>query len=205
MPYLFDAALEAHEHGTPVMRAMPLEFPDDPGCDTLDRQYMLGGSLLVAPIFSPDGKVDYYLPEGRWTNFLSNDVVEGGRWVREMHGYLSLPLMVRPNSIIAVGANEQKPDYDFADGVTFHIFELADNATVSARVPTLKGETALTVTARREGREIRVDVEDAAKPWSLVLRNVAAVQAVEGGAVQVEAQGVRIIPDIKTGTITIQL
>ena len=50
--------------GMPVMRAMLLEFPDDPGCDTLDRQYMLGDSLLVAPVFSHDGMVDYYLPPG---------------------------------------------------------------------------------------------------------------------------------------------
>lgn len=205
MPYLFDAAIEAHEHGTPMLRAMPLEFPDDPGCDMLDRQYMLGGSLLVAPIFSPDGRVDYYLPAGRWTNFLSGAVVEGGRWIRETHGYLSLPLMVRPNSIIAVGANEQKPDYDFADGVTFHLFELADGATVSTRVPTLKGETALTVTATHTGQEIRVQVEGATRPWSVVLRNVAVVHSVEGGAAQADAQGVRIIPDTKAGTVTIQL
>ena len=111
------------------MRAMLLEFPDDPACDTLDRQYMLGDALLVAPVFSRDGAVDYYLPAGRWTNFLSGQVVEGGRWVREQHGFLSLPLLVRPNSIIPVGANDERPDYDFADGVTFHVFELQDGAT----------------------------------------------------------------------------
>jgi len=198
MPYLFDAAIEAHKHGTPMLRAMPLEFPDDPGCDTLDRQYMLGDSLLVAPIFSPDGNVDYYLPKGRWTNYLSNDVVEGGRWVRETHGYLSLPLMVRPNSIIAVGANEQKPDYDFADGVTFHIFEPADCPMVSTCVPTLKGETALTVTANRDGQQIQIEVEGATQSWSVVLRNVAAVQSVVGGTAQPDAQGTRIIPDAET-------
>ena len=54
-----------------MMRAMLLEFPDDPACDYLDRQYMLGDALLVAPIFTPDGMVDYYLPAGRWTNFLT--------------------------------------------------------------------------------------------------------------------------------------
>ena len=106
--------------------------------------------------------------------------------------------MVRPNSIIAVGANEQKPDYDFADGVTFHIFELADGATTSARVPTLKGATALTVTANRTGQEIHVQVEGATGPWSVVLRNVAAVESVVGGTAQADAQGTRIIPDAET-------
>ena len=44
------------------MRAMMLEFPDDPACRYLDRQYMLGPDLLVAPVLSADGVVDYYLP-----------------------------------------------------------------------------------------------------------------------------------------------
>jgi alpha-D-xyloside xylohydrolase len=79
MPYLYAAAVVAHETGVPVMRAMPLEYPDDPACDTLKRQYMLGERLLVVPVFSPDGMVDYYLPAGRWTNFLNGEVVEGGR------------------------------------------------------------------------------------------------------------------------------
>ena len=78
MPYLFGAASQAHDSGVPMMRAMVLEFPDDPACDYLDRQYMLGDSLLVAPVFSPDGGVDYYVPDGRWTNFLTGEVVEGG-------------------------------------------------------------------------------------------------------------------------------
>ena len=126
MPYLFAAAGEAHAAGIPMMRAMPLEFPDDPGCDTLDRQYMLGDSLLVAPVFTADGTVDFYLPAGRWTHFLTGRTVEGGRWVRERHDTLSLPLLARPNSIIAVGAIDDRPDYDFVDGVTFHVFEIQE-------------------------------------------------------------------------------
>ena len=96
MPYLWDAALEAHREGVPMMRAMVLEFPDDPACDTLDRQYMLGGSLLVAPVFSEDGPVDFYLPAGRWTHLLTGQVQEGPGWHRERHGFLSLPLMCAP-------------------------------------------------------------------------------------------------------------
>jgi len=203
MPYLFGAAVEAHQTGAPVLRAMLLEFPDDPGCDTLDRQYMFGGSLLVAPVFTPDGSVDYYLPEGRWTNFLDNTVVTGGRWVRERHGYLSLPLLARPNSIIPVGANEQRPDYDYADGVTFHVFELT--AAASAAVPTPKGKTALTVVARREGEQIRIQVDGARKPWNILLRNVTVLQNVEGGTAQKTEQGVLITPQAGVESLIIKL
>ena len=207
MPYLFGAACAAHERGLPVMRAMPLAFPGDPGCDTLDRQYMLGDALLVAPVFSADGVVDYYLPEGRWTHFLSGQVVEGGRWVRETHGYLSLPLMARPNSIIAVGANEQKPDYDFAEGVTFHVFELVDGATATTTVPTLQGGVAMTATARRDGQQITVQVNgpEAGKPWRVLLRGVKAVQAVEGGRLQVEGLGVVVVPEKGEQGVTIRV
>jgi alpha-D-xyloside xylohydrolase len=73
MPYLFAAAVEATRSGVPVLRAMVIEFPNEPGCSTLDLQYMLGESLLVAPVFTEDGQVDVYIPEGRWTHLLSGE------------------------------------------------------------------------------------------------------------------------------------
>jgi alpha-glucosidase (family GH31 glycosyl hydrolase) len=62
---------------------MFLEFPSDPACEHLDRQYMLGESLLVAPVFREDGVVDYYLPEGVWTNLLDGSARVGGKWYRD--------------------------------------------------------------------------------------------------------------------------
>lgn len=94
MPYLLDMAQEAHEFGWPVMRAMVLEFPDELTCRYLDTQYMLGSALLVAPIFNPNGDAAYYLPEGEWHNFLTGEIAQGGRWRKEKHGYLSIPLWV---------------------------------------------------------------------------------------------------------------
>jgi len=94
MPYLLDVAQEAHTHGYPMMRAMVLEFPDDPTCRFLDMQYMLGDSLLVAPIFNERGTVQYYIPPGNWRNLLSNETIAGGIWRTETHDYFSLPLWV---------------------------------------------------------------------------------------------------------------
>ncbi|MDR0487431.1 MAG: alpha-xylosidase [Treponema sp.] len=94
-PYILQSAREACEKGIPVLRAMFLEFPGDPACAYLDRQYMLGPDLLAAPVFSEDGKVSYYLPEGEWTRLLSGEKVQGGGWKTEQHDYLSLPLLVR--------------------------------------------------------------------------------------------------------------
>ena len=59
MPYVYQLGLQPHVNGTPVMRSMFVEFPDDPACRTLDRQYMFGPSMLVAPVFSYCGEVSY--------------------------------------------------------------------------------------------------------------------------------------------------
>ncbi|HZG86514.1 alpha-xylosidase [Paenibacillus sp.] len=169
MPQLFAYAVEARDRGLPMMRAMVLEFPEDPTCHYLDRQYMLGDRLLVAPIFNEDGIARYYVPKGRWTNWMTGEVVEGGAWREEKHGYLSLPLLVRPNSIVAVGANDQRPDYDYADNVVFRVFELEDGAEASAVVYDLRGEPAVRAKAARRGNVVRVETEGASKPWRVEL------------------------------------
>ncbi len=205
MPYLFGAACEAHEEGIPLMRAMILEFPDDPACNYLDRQYMLGNSLLVAPVFSPDGTVDYYLPEGRWTNFLTGQVVEGDHWMHETHSYLSLPLMARSNAVIPVGVNEQRPDYDYVDEVTFHVFELQDGATLSTRVRATNGDVAMTVKVSRVGQQVCIDSEGSSKSWSVLLRGVGSVQSVEGGTAEAHVLGTLLVPAEGARCMTVRL
>jgi len=205
MPYLYGVANQAHTAGVPVMRAMLLEFPDDPACDYLDRQYMLGDSLLVAPVFTPDGLVDYYLPAGRWTNFLTGQVIEGGRWLRERHDYQSLPLLVRPNSVIPTGANEQQPDYDYADGVTLQIFELQDGATVTGSVPALAGDAAMSVEVKREGQRIDVRAEGTIAQWRVLLRGIGAIQSIDGGIAQADDLGTLLVAAPGASELTIRL
>ncbi len=169
MPYLYAAAVEAHTRGLPVLRAMLLEFPDDPAGETLDRQYMLGERLLVAPVFTAEGDVTYYVPAGRWTRLLSGQVVQGPGWRRETHGFMSLPLLVRPGTLLTLGKHDDRPDYDYADEIELRLYELADGATATAVVPTLAGEVAATFTARREGGRVTVEREGAAKAWKLLV------------------------------------
>jgi alpha-D-xyloside xylohydrolase len=161
MPYLLAASRTAHTEGVPMMRAMVLEFPDDPACAHLERQYMLGPDLLVAPVFSEDGEVSYYVPEGTWTHYRTGETVTGPRWVRERHGFLSVPLLVRPGAVLAVGAVADRPDYAHADGVTLQAYELADGAEVTAVVD----EVTFTVT--RDGDTLRASASDPGAPWSL--------------------------------------
>lgn len=101
-PYLVVAGEEAHRTGTPVMRPMQLAFPSDPAVAYLDRQYLLGPDLLVAPVFSASGDVEYYLPEGRWTNWFTRETVSGGVWRRERHGFDTVPLWIRGGAVVPI-------------------------------------------------------------------------------------------------------
>ncbi|MEC0238939.1 alpha-xylosidase [Paenibacillus dokdonensis] len=205
MPYLFHSAVESTELGLPMMRAMMLEFPEDRTCTALDTQYMLGDSILVAPIFNKEGDVEYYLPEGKWTNFLTNEIREGGRWHQEQHGYMTLPMLIKPGSIIAVGSEDSRTDYDFANDVSFHLFELADGSSASAEVVSMKGEKEMTAAALRSGDVIELTTKGSSKSWSFVLRGLTQVAAVEGGHAESCDWGVKIIPEKSSTTLRVTL
>jgi alpha-D-xyloside xylohydrolase len=221
-PYLQEAARQAYTQGVPMMRAMVLEFPTDPSCTHLERQYMLGGDLLVAPVLSADGDVSYYVPEGTWTHFLTGDAVKGPGWVRERHGFMSVPLLARPGSVIPVGAVDDRPDYDYADGVTLRVYELPDQASVTTAIPARAGgEPAVFVISRRDG-VIRVEATGTSSPWQVLLVGVhlagasgggadgggagggaVFVGAVEGGAAAADEQGTLIRAQAQTVVITL--
>ncbi len=94
-PYLVATMREVTAHGLPMMRPMLLEFPEDPTAWFLDQQYMLGPDLLVAPVLSASGEVIFYLPDGKWRNYFTDEIVQGGRWFTESHGFMTLPLYAR--------------------------------------------------------------------------------------------------------------
>jgi alpha-D-xyloside xylohydrolase len=99
LPYIMKvAAEEVHGRGTPLMRPMLVEFPEDRTTWFLDQQYMFGPDLLVAPVFTESGEVEFYLPAGKWTNYFTREVINGGRWLKESHGFDSLPLYIREDS-----------------------------------------------------------------------------------------------------------
>ncbi|MFB4314724.1 alpha-xylosidase [Actinomadura sp. 21ATH] len=186
MPYLSGAARQAYEEGLPMMRAMVLAYPDDPACTHLERQYMLGDDLLVAPVFSNDGEVSYYVPEGVWTRYLTGERVRGGRWVRERHGYDSVPLLVRPGAVVAEGAVADRPDYDHAEDVTLRVYEPPDGSRVTTRAGAATFETA------RSGGAIRVTAEGAGG-WNVLIVNAdPAAVSVEGGTATAHDQGVLV-------------
>ncbi|WP_461361876.1 alpha-xylosidase [Candidatus Darwinibacter acetoxidans] len=200
MPYLYQMAVQAHRTGIPVMRPMILCFDHDPAVRYLDMQYMLGDALLVAPIFEEDGSVDYYLPDGSWTHLLSGEVRAGGRWYKDTYDYFSLPLYVRENTLLAIGANEDRPDYDYTKDLSLHLYQLQDGARAEVQVPDLKGETKLNASAQREGRHIEFNVSDLTPGLRFVLHDVI-VQSVQGGELEVQDGIATIFPSATAVTV----
>ncbi len=203
MPYLYREAARANARGTPMMRAMMMEFPDDPACDYLDRQYMLGDNVMVAPVFTEAGDVQFYLPEGRWTHLWHNDELDGSRWHKQQHSFLSLPVYVRDSTLLALGNNDQRPDYAWHEGTAFHLFNLQDGHEAVCEVPTADGSVIFTLKAARTGNTITVTGTGEAKNWTLCLRNVVKVNGLQGGSQAESEQGLVVTPQGNALTITL--
>ncbi|MHA1697272.1 MAG: glycoside hydrolase family 31 protein [Promethearchaeota archaeon] len=101
MPYIYSQAYYSSRAGMPLLRAMILEFEEDPNCATLDDQYMFGDSILVAPVFEHDARSRMvYLPAGRWIDFWTEAPHDGPAWIQRDAPLDVLPLFIRMGSII---------------------------------------------------------------------------------------------------------
>ena len=201
MPYLYQTAITASTSGIPTMRSMVLEFTSDKNCQYLDKQYMLGDNLLVAPIFNDESRAEYYLPKGIWTNFFTGKEYKGGTWVEETHNYLSIPLMVRENSIVAVGAHDDRPDYDYADGCELRVYALHDGAKADTVVYGMENVAELTVSVKRQGHTIIVTSEGN-KPYTIRMVNFHAASAVNG-LVVIDGNDTIVTPDKNANVVEI--
>ena len=174
IPYLYTCCKAAHDAGTPVLRAMLLEFPNDPTCLFLDKQFMLGDSLLVAPVFNADGIAQYYLPQGEWTNFWTNERRQGGQWVKEEVDYLTVPLWARENSIIPMGPVDRAPFRNSFEDVTLHVY----NITSSARLDLYDAGNTVTITAERRGNDIALRLSEPIPDAKVRVNGGAAVEVI---------------------------
>ena len=153
LPYLFGQAVKATQTGIPVMRPMVMEYPEDSLCHKLELQYMLGGGLLAAPVFFEDGHCDVYLPDGMFTNFFTGEVIAGGRLVRGVYNYMTVPVFIPENTLLPLSRN---PDCDFHENVTIHAYQLTEQ---TVELYDKSGTLRATVTGRAHGEEVTFQVD----------------------------------------------
>ena len=174
LPYLWACARQASASLTPLCRPMCLEFPDDPLAAGIETQYMLGPSLLVAPVFNEEGRCRVYLPAGRWYDFWDGSTVEGGGCLDLTVPLDQIPIYVRAGSILPFGE-----DRDFVDQKPWDRLRLDVRVDKPTELELPPPVGPLTVRARRAGGNVRLDLRGAGKRLEVRLleppsaRNVA--------------------------------
>jgi len=103
LPYLWQVAHESSANGWPVLRPLLFEYPDDPVAAGVDGQFLLGPDLLVVPVFGDsDGPARrrFYVPEGRWTDVFTGEVVVGPRFVTWDVPLERIPVLAREGAVL---------------------------------------------------------------------------------------------------------
>ncbi len=157
MPYIWSQAIKTHETGVPMMRAMVVDFADDEVCLTLDKQYMFGENILVAPILNDKGSVRFYVPEGKWIDIQSGEVFEGGKFYTKTYDYFGLPALAKPDSIIAYGSFERDFEYDYLDGTEFRVYAPTEGKKITAKVYDTEANEVFSITVVREGNKLKTE------------------------------------------------
>jgi len=116
-------------------------------------------------------------------------------WHKQRHDFLSLPVYVRDNTLLALGNNDQKPDYAWHEGTAFQLFNLADGAETRCEVPAANGETVFMLCVKREGKRLTVEGSGHATGWTLCLRNIQQVTGIEGGSSAGHERGIVVTPE----------
>jgi alpha-D-xyloside xylohydrolase len=128
VPYLWAEALRCGQDATPLVRALLLDFPDDPVARAVDDQYLLGRSLLVAPVLDARDCRQVYLPEGRWVDFRTHTVLEGGRHLDVSAPLDCVPLYVRAGAILPLGPLRQHTEEASDEPLTVNLYAPAGEA-----------------------------------------------------------------------------
>lgn len=167
-PYLYATAWEAAEHGLPMLRPLALSAPDDPSAATIDDSFMLGGSLLVAPIFSESTvpvQRRLYLPPGDWYDFWTDERVTGGRWVTREAPLEIVPVYVRAGAILPLGPAAERVGDAAPENLTLEVYPGDAGAT---RVHWDGDDPATELNLTQDGRdwELRIDGRRAAD-WTV--------------------------------------
>lgn len=190
MPYLYSAAVAAARSGLPVLRALPVNFPEDPAAWHADLEYLLGPDLLVAPMTDPDGTRHVYLPAGDWIDFWTGMVHPGGRYLRVTKPVEQVPLFVRYGALVPVTeVRETVGDAPFA-AVSLVSWGAT---TAAATIHDVDGDTGVRASRQGDTFDVRVEgpasirrlafaaVESAIAPSSVTINGEpAALTAAEG-------------------------
>ncbi|MDT0642072.1 glycoside hydrolase family 31 protein [Zunongwangia sp. F363] len=156
MPYIYAQAKESSEKGLPMMRALFVEFPNDAGSWLIDDEYLLGSSILVAPLFEEVTKRDVYLPEGQWIDYQTGKVYESG-WHTIESGEIPIIALVKNGTVIPhIKLAQSTQDMDWSK-LDLKVYAAEGTNSVSGQVFLPEGEALQTVKLSRKGNNFELN------------------------------------------------
>lgn len=171
-PYIYSCLCENVNYGTPVIRAMALEFAGDPAAQYTCSEYMLGSSLLIAPVTTSVSDFRIYIPSGFWTDFMTHEKIQGPRYISRKVPANSVPVFVRPNSIVPTRTPDSNPAVSVLDNLTFTCFGLSQGSTAACEIFAEGGQNSGIITAEVSGNKIIVRTKNLGGTKRLILSGI---------------------------------
>ena len=128
IPYLYSAFADYHFSGIPVCRPLVLDYPQDSETFNIDNQYLLGPSLMVAPMLTGQKSRRIYLPEGEWVSYADKKHFKGRQWIEMEADLYTIPLFVKYNTLLPLADPMQAIGYDPKFSLTIKVFGSGDIA-----------------------------------------------------------------------------
>jgi len=173
MPYVYAQAKDSCEHGLPMVRALFVEFPDDPGSWQIDDEYLYSSQILVAPLLHEnETSRAVYLPPGTWIDYQNGKTYSGG-WQKIEAGNIPAVILVRDGSVlphIALAQSTAQMDWSKIELTVF-----AKDATTAKGLIFLPGEMqAHELTLTKSGDSFKLDTDPLAGKvaWKISVREI---------------------------------
>lgn len=204
LPYLFATAGDSNLYGTPTLRPLAMEFPMDGNCLGIDYEYMLGSNLLVVPSvpLSVANNSGFYIPEGKWTEMLTNTKIAGPGIVNYIpmgESYTKSQIFVKPNSVIPLRnlnnttegtlPNRGGIRRNLLNNITFMVYELQDGKVSGAEVYSEDMQTSGIINILRKGNKIKVLTKGFGDSKRIMLNGISTIVSSSEGIPQVTATG----------------
>lgn len=167
MPYIYAQALHSARNGLPVLRALFIEFPEDPGAWLVDDAYMFGSDMLVAPLLEAGTGRNVYLPAGKWIDYQTGKTYGAG-WHFIESGEIDIIVMVREGSVIPHIALAQTTDDMDWSKIELHVFsESGEVAEGMFALPETDELKTLQLTRTGEGFVLQNDPLPGQVKWTI--------------------------------------
>jgi alpha-D-xyloside xylohydrolase len=156
-------------------------------------------------VFTASGETSHYIPAGTWTHLQTGATVRGPAWMHEVCDFQTVPVFVRPGTVLPVGARDDRPDYPYQEDVTLRVYAFADGDRTTVTVPATTGEVAAVFEVVRDDGTLTVRRLEGTAAWRLLLMAVPAVTAVSGGMAVAGPNGIEISVAAEEGRCSVEV